>query len=519
VLLMRQPYGRAIASTPTYAHPSWYAARGFQVAVVDVRGRGDSEGRFGGFAQEAADGADAVRWARRLEGADGRVGGYGFSYQGLTQLLSDAEEPDGLLDALAPAMCGLDERCHWAAEGGAHWWALGLGWALQLAAQGCARRGDAAGWGEIRRSLESGAFLQEGPALLERLDPGGMGLGWLHRDAGTPEGWTVHKPPAALLRRPLLLIGGWHDPHLRGVLDLWGRACRAGGRPWLRIGAWSHLQWHGGLDELQLAFFRRFLPLEPTPAAPAPAPPAHPPQAGPQGMPADPPAVLLELLASGEWCSRDPAGASGGTWRLGSGGLAAIRSEEGLLLSERHGHLPAGAGGSVTFVHDPWRPVPGRGGHLGLDAGTVLRGDLDRRSDVVCFTSPPLEAALELFGEPELELAVAADQSGYDLCGALSVVAPGEEGEVRQWSTGVLRCRDDAPGPPRPRCLRFQPLLLPLQPGERLRLSLAAAAWPQIAVHSGDPGLPPGPPGPGHRVITLRLELAQARLRMRPLQP
>ena len=65
-LLMRQPYGRAIASTVTYAHPSWYAQHGFVVVVQDVRGRGESEGNFQGFAQEASDGADAVRWVRKL---------------------------------------------------------------------------------------------------------------------------------------------------------------------------------------------------------------------------------------------------------------------------------------------------------------------------------------------------------------------------------------------------------------------------------------------------------------------
>ena len=129
VLLMRQPYGLAIASTVTYAHPSWYARAGFLVVVQDVRGRGASAGDFGGFRQEAADGASAVRWARNLPGSNGRVGSYGFSYQGLTQLLNDGAGTD-LPDALVPAMCGLDERRHWASEGGAHWWSLGLGWAL-----------------------------------------------------------------------------------------------------------------------------------------------------------------------------------------------------------------------------------------------------------------------------------------------------------------------------------------------------------------------------------------------------
>ena len=37
VLLMWQPYGRAIASTVVYAHPSWYAAHGYIVVIQDVR--------------------------------------------------------------------------------------------------------------------------------------------------------------------------------------------------------------------------------------------------------------------------------------------------------------------------------------------------------------------------------------------------------------------------------------------------------------------------------------------------
>ena len=44
VILMRQPYGRAIASTVVYAHPKWYAAHGYIVIIQDVRGRGTSEG-------------------------------------------------------------------------------------------------------------------------------------------------------------------------------------------------------------------------------------------------------------------------------------------------------------------------------------------------------------------------------------------------------------------------------------------------------------------------------------------
>ena len=211
------------------------------------------------------------------------MGTYGFSYQGLSQLLySDAEH---LPDALAPAMCGLDERLHWASDGGCHWWALGLGWALQLAAQRCKRQGDRQGWQAIRLSLEDGSFLRDGLALLERFDPTGMGLQWLQADPNNSTDWRIHQPPSALWTRPMLIIGGWYDPHLNGVLDLWRCSAAAGGAPLLRIGAWTHLNWEGGVDQIQLDFFRRHLCAQ-EPTAPEET-------------------VLMEG-SSGEWQARAP---------------------------------------------------------------------------------------------------------------------------------------------------------------------------------------------------------------------
>ena len=495
VLLMRQPYGRALASTVTYAHPSWYASHGFLVVVQDVRGRGDSAGTFQGFAQEAADGADSIRWARGLDGSNGRLGCYGFSYQGLSQLLSDdnpasGDSSDARPDCLAPAMAGLDERSHWASEGGAHWWALGLAWGLQLAAQRCQRCGDKAGWRAIRRGLSSGTFLEEGLCLLEQHDPEGMALNWLRSPADRPDAWRRHQPPPELLRRPMLLIGGWYDPHLRGILDLWQRARAAGGAPLLRIGAWTHLDWGAGLDRLHLAFFQHHL----------------------QGQPAaaeltEP--TLLEDALSHHWQAPCNGHAPQPVWGLRSGGLAASDAEEGELLTHQCGR------GGVTVVHDPWRPVPGRGGHLGLDAGCCERSDLDRRGDVACFTTAALPQPLTLEGWPQLPLRVRADQPSFDLCAALSLLPAGGDGNVRQLATGVARFQGSA-NAAQARQLRLQPLRASLRPGDRLRLSLAGAAWPQIGVNPGD-GNAAGPSGPDHRPITLELDLEGAELRLLPL--
>lgn len=530
VLLMRQPYGSALASTITYAHPHWYAERGFVVVVQDVRGRGESEGSFRGFPQEAADGAEAVRWARCLPECNGRLGTYGFSYQGLSQLLNAGrqetgsakaetgssvlapEGPDPLPDCLAPAMCGLDERLDWASEGGAHWWALGLGWALQLAAQGAQRRGDERGWEELRRSLETGAYLRDGLSLLERHDPEGMGLAWLRADPQAPAGWRVHQPPMALLRRPMLLIGGWHDPHLRGLLRLWQRATAEGGQPTLHVGAWSHLQWRGGIDREQLAFFRRHLgggefldeglqgrgPGDSSPRSTAPG------------------QIWLQDATTDAWFALDPAApAKRLSWRLGSDGGAAIRCDEGRLLEAGEDALQR----PVLLVHDPWRPVPGRGGHLGGgEACLPDRSDLDGRTEVACFTTAPLAQALQILGRPTLQLRVQADQPGFDLCAALAVVSA-DGSASRQLCTGLIRALGEAASEARERRLELQPIAATLQVGERLRLSLAPAAWPHVAVNAGNGQQPRSGPSASHRPITLTLLLAGAELAIHPLFP
>jgi hypothetical protein len=146
----------------------------------------------------------------------------------------------------------------------------------------------------------------------------------------------------------------------------------------------------------------------------------------------------------------------------------------------------------------------------------VERGDLDNRTDVACFSSAPLPGGLSLLGRPSLEITVQADQPGFDLCVALSLL-PAVTTEVHQLSTGFSRVL----GPPalgaRRRRVDLQPLAVELAPGDRLRLSIAGAAWPAIAVNPGDGSQPWGAAGPNHRVITLTLTLKGSLLQFEPL--
>ena len=291
----------------------------------------------------------------------------------------------------------------------------------------------------------------------------------------------------------MLLIGGWWDPHLLGILDLWQRSLEAGGEPQLQIGPATHLQWWSQAQHSLLGFFDRHLRDRPT---------------RPQGN-----GIRLWNLTRMEWetppldsvPARTPP-----TWNLIADGLACLDQAHGLLDQHRPGE------GVVCVVHDPWRAVPAVGGHLSPSAGSADRSEIDCRGDVACFTSDALDDSLTLEGQPMLVLQASADQPGFDLCVALSRL-PADGVAVEQLSTGVLRVCGDAALTPAPYRIRLQPLLASFFPGDRLRISIAAAAWPAIGINSGDPLIACGAPSPQHRVVSMTLHLAGSQLELIPL--
>ena len=86
-----------------------------------------------------------------------------------------------------------------------------------------------------------------------------------------------------------------------------------------------------------------------------------------------------------------------------------------------------------------------------------------------------------------------------------------------QLSTGVYRCLGESALRIRQHRVLLQPLRASLKPGDRLRLSIAGAAWPAIGVNPGTPEHPAGAPSPDHRVVTMTLELAGSALKLIPL--
>ena len=489
VLLMRQPYGRAIASTVTYAHPSWWASNGYLVVVQDVRGQGGSEGEFKGFSQEAADTSQTHNWVRSLPKCNGLLGTYGFSYQGLTQLIAEEGTPPP--DCMIPAMTGLSEKEHWSCEGDAFWWHLGIGWGLQLAAQKAQREKDWATWHEIRESLESKKYLLNGHKLLKKIDPEGMAYKWLNLSHKRNFSWNSYEPLDSWLRKPLLLIGGWWDPHLRGILDIYEKAKNAGGHPKLLIGPATHLQWWDGVQTTQLKFFNNFLKK------------TKKKYFFPQ--------INLWNLTSKNWEFSEPKESP--SWRLSSKGLASTSHGEGSLIS----YYDLREDCEVTLVHDPWRPVPAIGGHLSDSPGEANRFNLDIRNDVAVFTTTPLSKELRIEGIPVINFEAKCDKEGFDLFIALSIIPKEIDNIATQISTGVLRIDNRKKNSKNEIKIRLQPILATLNSGDCLRISISGSGWPAVGINPGQRQYLCEGPSPHCLVTTISLLLSKSKLEFKSL--
>ena len=253
-LLVRQPYGRAVATSVVCAQPVWFAQHGYNVVIQDVRGRGDSGGTFYPFREEARDGAAPIDWLAGRPECNGRIGMYGFSYQGLTQLLAAAEQPEAL-QCIVPAQTAGDLHSGWFYHHGALRLASTVGWATQML-KADARRLRFRAPGE---ALEA-AWLQL-PQLFARAPYAGIpeltaaGLApyfsdWIsQRESGRWwERFDISRR-ADRIRIPALHILGWFDTYLHGSALLFESLRTGAGtaaardHQYLVAGPWTHIPW------------------------------------------------------------------------------------------------------------------------------------------------------------------------------------------------------------------------------------------------------------------------------------
>jgi putative CocE/NonD family hydrolase len=481
-LFMRQPYGRDIASTVVYAHPIWFARHGFHVAIQDVRGRGGSTGDFYPFRHEARDGEESICWLRSHAACNGRIGMYGFSYQGATQLLAAAEQPEGL-ECIAPHMTAADLYHGWFYHQGALRLGSTLGWGIQMLREDARRKGlrDASdrleeAWKSIRTQS---AFVpySEHPAIADHQLPEYV------RD------WTSHRDPCNYwseqdicerierIKIPALHIAGWYDTYLQGSIAGYS-ALRAHGssefardHQYLIVGPWVHIPWGdraGGInlgtaanlntDDVLLRWFNHWLK--------------------DTGEFTSEPRVRYFALGPNEWRQRDE-------WQVDSVCTLYLRSEGNANSRKGDGSLacapPATEEARDVFVYDPEVPVLAPGGQQAL-SGPYDQAAMELGNNLLMYTSDSAVREMEVMGHPRVRMFAVTSGPHSDFTAKLVRVSA--NGHAEFLCIGIARSswlfRESGYSADTVHEWEFtlEPTAFVLEPGERLGLEIASSAFP-----------------------------------------
>ena len=470
-LLMRQPYGRDIASTVVYAHPAWFARHGYNVVIQDVRGRGGSSGHFYPFRNEAADGFETIAWLRTRPESNGRIGMYGFSYQGATQLLAASRRPPGL-QCIAPAMAAADLYHGWFYHHGALRLASSLGWGLQMLKEDARRLGLT----EASNKLEAAwTNIPAQPHHKPYANPAAI------TDPELPSyvrDWFAHHQPdsfwsdldisqlASKINIPALHTSGWFDTYLEGSVagfELLRAHSSARDHQYLLAGPWVHIPWgdrvgdmHLGpnalldTDTLLLRWFDHWLRDANTFAAE--------------------PRVRHFALGLNRWLAADTVtGPTTHTLHLHSLGNANSRKGNGTLSP-----TPATQEPPDIFSYDPEVPV------LSTPPATD-QSALELGNNLLVYTAEPLTAALHIFGRPSVTLHATTSAPNADLTAKLVRLTP--QGRAEQVCIGIARSTYLFPSSyqadtPHAWHFTLEPISIVFAAGDSIRLEVAASAFP-----------------------------------------
>ncbi|MDP6511875.1 MAG: CocE/NonD family hydrolase [SAR202 cluster bacterium] len=464
-LLQRTPYDKTAGMNRTGTLDAIRAAmHGYAVVIQDVRGRYASDGVFYTFVNEIDDGYDSVEWVAGQPWCDGKVGMYGVSYVGATQWLA-AKSGAPSLAAIVPGVTASDYHEGWAWQGGAFELGFNLSWAIGALTS--------ANWGNLSRRLH--LTDEDLERVIEAKD--NLTHGYLHlpmKDMPHLKGelapyyydWLAHpenddywkavsiEESHSNISVPAYNFGGWHDIFLGGTIRNFTRMqelgatneARKGQR--LTIGPWVHggsppsvsgeynfgTRAAGAAIDLggeMLRYYDHWL-------------------RGEDNGVADEQPVRIFVEGENVWRYEDEwplSRAETVSFYLHSKGNANTFNGDGALSTE----APSGEESPDVYAYNPLLPVPTLGGGLCCDPAFMASGVYDQRpvegrEDVLVYSTPPLEADVEVTGPITVTLFASSSAHDTDFTGKLVDVHP--DGYARNLTDGIIRARYRNPQQP-----------------------------------------------------------------------
>jgi putative CocE/NonD family hydrolase len=448
VLLQRTPYDKK--NGDEFGHRA--ALRGYLVVIQDVRGRYTSEGEFYTFKHETDDGYDTVEWAAALPHANGKVGMFGGSYVGATQMLAAIGHPPHLA-GICPVVTASNYHENWTYQGGAFEQWFNESWTSGLA-QNTFNRLVAQDTNALVGSTV--LPLKQYPLFNFEVAPGAPGftaklapyyLDWLDHPAYDSywKQWSIEEQFGSI-QVPALTVAAWYDIFQGGSLRNYigmrdhagNEAARAGQRLLVTIGGHAGggrkigavdfgtaaaefdensvtLDWYDYLLQGKLNQF------------------------------SSPKRVRIFVMGENKWRDEDDwplARAKDTRYFLHSAGKANSAAGDGSLSLEAKGS--AAKDPMDEFVYDPANPVPTVGGPLCCDgvhepAGPRDQREVESRQDVLVYSTPVLDRDIEVTGPVTLDLFAKSSAADTDFTAKLVDVGP--DGFAQNLTEGILRAR------------------------------------------------------------------------------
>jgi putative CocE/NonD family hydrolase len=486
-ILVRTPYIKAEGDVANLVTPlaMFYAQHGYVVVIQDTRGRGDSDGKFDFFFTEGHDGYDTIEWVAAQPWSNGKIGMLGVSYLGVVQWLAAREHPPHLVCIAPTAAAGrwLEELPY---QGGAFELAWAIDW-LNATSDRSGQGTNAAGL-DMKEILKhrplltvDEAFGRRMPLYRQFLQHGTMDAYW-KRIRFTEDDFRH-------LDIPALTITGWFDAGQPGALFYWSNMraySPAKDNQYLLVGPWTHIQTFAGgerklggfefssdsiydLKSLDLAFFDHFM------------------KGGTSSF--DFPRARIYVTGSNIWRDEPeypPAAAKIRALYFHSRGHANTFDGDGRLSWE-----PAKRERPDHYTYLPDSPVtPPDGDETGLD-----QRDIERRADVLVYTSGVLKEPIEIIGRILVHLFAASDARDTDFTARLLDVYPdGRALRLGSRDVGIIRARyrNDlehtellTPGKTEHYRIELYDIAHAFLPGHRIRIEISSSYAPVFAPSNG----------------------------------
>jgi uncharacterized protein len=432
---------------PHYQH---IASQGYAVMQVDFRGTGASQGAnpHPFDLQERRDGFDVVEWMAVQTWCTGAIGVWGISYGGITALSIASTRPPHLR-AIIPIDATFDNYDWLLRTHGCRGLLLAdVDWGTRMAACNLlppVRQDPSGDWVSNWRERLGGSS----PWFMD----------W-HGAPPDPTFWSTRKIPLEDVVVPTFAICGWHDAYTAPAFRVFERV-KAPAR--VLIGPWKHVlpdlspQWPiGGLHEMVRWWDRWLKDIR-------------------NGVDEEPP-VAIFVQGSNEWRYETE-------WPIARTVPRRLYpSSDGRLATE-----PPPRSEVFPYEYDSrvGLDAAGYNGHR-LHLAIPSDQSADDHASLV-FTSASLQEDLEITGEPRMTAVLSADTSELTLVAKLCLVDA--DGRSRMISRGNANpARTDAhaemsplePGQPRKVSFAMHPTSVVARAGERLRLSIAGADFPEL---------------------------------------